>query len=64
MNKELRIRFNGVAKWSVIILFTLTFLWNTYITHVIMANDVEHIKTDITKIEKRLDDLTSYLMNK
>lgn len=54
-------KFNGTAKWIIVILATATIAYNSIATHVIAKNEIKHLQRDVQEIKKLLLD---HIINK
>ena len=58
MNKK----YNGYAKWIIIIIAIGTILYNTIATHVVARNEIKHLTQAVQNNSKRIDNLTDIVI--
>jgi len=57
-------RFNGVAKWVVILITLITIAYYAVDTRAVLKNDVKHIQGDILEIKLDIRELRLLLIDK
>lgn len=43
-------KLNGLAKWIMVALAVGTIFYNTLVTHIVLKNDVKHLKADVDRV--------------
>jgi len=50
------------AQWILAIVAIAAVIYNTIVTHVIMRNDIKHLKEDNSKIWDKIEKIYTYLL--
>jgi len=61
MKKE---KFNGLAKWVLIILAFLTIFYNVVVMQTVVKNDLKHFGIQLSKAVERIERIEQWVFNR